>query len=292
MTVTRATLIFGLSVALASLCSLNLEAQTESAECRSLSSRLRLGRASAGEIQHLSSCPKSGPNALADAWKRPGGRSDEQAGALVEATATLRDEQLLSATVETALAVGNAPIDRVRALQVLARYFDSRLAPSLEFLTQAAVGSTIPTRFDAFSVEGATPLRASARREIGQVLARLGTADADPLVRGAARRLRQSMTSTDPANTPLASGAIALVAACDGRVTLQSTADIGVEVQLRVEGASNFAQAYWIAAGDVGKPAKRLLRLPPGTVTVSYAGIEAARVVDRKGECSTDAQPK
>jgi hypothetical protein len=292
MTITRVSQMLGLSIVLASTSGSRVEAQTERAECASVSARLRLGRATAVEVQSLGSCVRSGPSALADAWKRPSGRSEEQASALVEATAMLRDDQLFSTAVDVAVATGNASLDRVRALQVLARYYDERLAPSLDFLTKTELGSPVPRRFDTFSVAGATPLRASARSEIGQVLARLSTSDPDPVVLGAARRLRQSMANSDPANMPLAPGAIALIADCDSRVTLQSKADIGVQVQLRVEGASPFAHSYWIAGGDAGRPTKRRLRLPPGIVTASYGGIEVARLVDRKGTCPSAANPK
>ena len=85
-------------------------------------------------------------------------------------------------------------------------------------------------------------------------------------------------------NTTLLPGTIALVAGCEGGVTLRSTADIDVELQLRVLGTS-FARAKYIRAGSVAKPKQSPLSLPPGTVVATYGGREVARLAERNPPC-------
>jgi hypothetical protein len=127
-------------------------------------------------------------------------------------------------------------------------------------------------------------LRSTALPEIAGLLLRLSASEPDLVVRGAARRLRQSMAFSNPAQTPVAPGSFALVAGCGSRVALRSTADIDLVVQLRVEGKEPFSHDYVISAGTP-KPTDRLLSLPPGVVIASFGGREVARLSERNTPC-------
>lgn len=176
-------------------------------------------------------------------------------------------------------------MDRLAALQVLMRYYNPRYAPSIDALRTAPEWSSVAWRVDGpRPIDGTSPLADSTRPQIAGTLARLAASESDSTVRNAALVLRKTLAYDDPANTPLAPGAIALIAGCGNRVTLRSTADVGVRVVLRVLGTT-FERTHGIRAGSQAKPAVILLGLPSGTVVASYGGREVARLEERNAPC-------
>jgi hypothetical protein len=260
-------------------------AQAEHASCHAKATELRNHPDSAGTIWDAARCSASGPAALAEVWKRNGVGSSEVRNVLVDATSALRDTRLFDVIVGVATNEDRPPMDRLAALQVLMRYYNPSYAPSIENLRTAPEWSSVARRVDGpLPIDGSSPLGDSARARIASTLARLGASESDTTVRNAALVLRQTLAFDDPENTPLAPGAITLVAGCGRRVTLRSTADVAVEVVLRVLGTT-FETTHGIRAGSQTKPAKILLGLPSGIVVASYGGREVARLEARNAPC-------
>ena len=271
------------TVAALAMSSQRLSGQIDPSDCPHTTAALAPGNRDA--VWNLTRCPESGPRTLAATWTRPGMAGSDAGPTLVEVSGLLRDARVFRAVRSVATSADRPVADRLAALQVLVRHFNPNYARSSEFLLSAAPGSPIPTQLDGPSaVDGAAPLPADARSQVGRVLAALAISDPDATVRGAARRLRQSLMYLDPAHTPLAAGTVALVAECSARVTLRSTADIDAEVQLRVVG-SQFSKTYGVRAGTAAQPSNLLLSLPKGVVVASYGGNEIARLTKRDAPC-------
>ena len=266
-------------------------AQAEHASCHARATELRNHPGSVSAIWDAARCSASGPGALAEVWKRNGVGSSEARNVLVDATSSLRDTRLFDVIVAVATDGSRHSMDRLAALQVLMRYYGPSYAPSIDNLRTAPEWSSVARRVDGpLPIDGTSPLGESARPRIASTLARLAASESDTTVRKAALVLRQTLAFDDPENTPLVPGAIALVTGCGNRVTLRSTADVAVEVVLRVLGTT-FEKTYGIRAGTQTKPTNRLLGLPSGTVVASYGGREVARLDERNAPCPPGVVP-
>jgi hypothetical protein len=260
-------------------------AQGEPSDCAGALAKLRTQPNNIAGIRTASRCPESGPVTLAALWTRRDAVGVATRAALVEESGSLRDTRLMDAVVGVATG-GDRPVaDRLAALQVLMRYYDRRYVLSVDDLSTESIGSPIPRSVGGPPpVYGSSPLAQTTRGTIGTMLSTLASSDADHAVRHAALRLRQGLAFADPANTPLPEGSITLVAGCGSRVMLRSTADVDLELQLRVLGTS-YARAKSISAGSVAKPRQLLLGLPAGTVVATYGGREVARLTERNASC-------
>jgi len=267
-------------------------AQVEGRECGNIVEQLRDGERRVAAMARVSLCPMTGPAALATLWKEATTSSKTERHALVEATANLKDGRLFSAAANVATDGGRSVADRISALQVLMRYYDTRYAPSFEALTSPHAERNVSLRIGGpRTVDGSVPVPATANRQIGELFAQLASsAEGNATVREAARVLRERLAHDDPENTPLADGAITLVAGCGERVTLQSTADVALSIKLEVLGTA-FSRRYGIRAGTKEKPAALLLSLPKGTIVASYGGRELARLTERNASCPPGIVP-
>ena len=274
------------TVVLAGLNASTVLAQAESSECRTAVAEFRVHPQNPNAIWSVSRCPSSGPAELAVLWGQPGVASGVTRRTVVDASGSLRDSRMFSAILGVARGSDRPVADRLAALQVLMRYYDARYAPSVENLTVTAIGSPI-TRVVGGPppLNGASPLPSTTRQQIADVLAQLSAADRDSTMRVAALRLRQALAFDDPTNTPLRAGSVSLIAGCGSRVTLRSTADVELELQLRVLG-TNFDKVRGIRAGSTMKPRSLLLSLPSGIVVASYGGREVARLTERNAPCA------
>jgi hypothetical protein len=88
----------------------------------------------------------------------------------------------------------------------------------------------------------------------------------------------------DPENTLVREGSIALIAGCGRRVTLRSTADIDLPIEVRVLG-TDFVYPKGIRAGTETKPTEILLAFPSGVVVATLGGRELARLEERNAPC-------
>jgi hypothetical protein len=174
---------------------------------------------------------------------------------------------------------------RLAALEVLAAYYSPELAASSEYLTSARVGDPIPgSVHHALSSGAAETLPDQRRREIATLLALLVQSDPDPVVRGAALRLRQGLAYRDPKNIPVQADVVSLAAGCGPRVTLQSRADISLPLRVRVLGTS-YDQTFWLKGLVNGQPSKIPLALPRGTVVAGVGDQELTRLSKRDAPC-------
>jgi len=263
----------------------SMHAQRETERCQRAKTALSTQELNVEAMDEASRCPESGPLALAETWERASAKSAVQRAALVEATGYLRDGRLFDAVVNVALDGSRSAPDRVAALQSLMRYYDPGYAPSFEALTSHSGERSVALRIDGPTPTlGSVPLSASTRTRIGEVLAQLMSPRQNSTVRTATGVLRQRLAYDDPAHTPVADGAISLIAGCSDRVTLRSTADVDLEINLEVAGTS-FSRKYSIRAGTTAKPTDRLLGLPRGTVIATYGGRELARLSVRNAPC-------
>lgn len=152
------------------------------------------------------------------------------------------------AVVSAAGNTGRPSTVRLAALQVLAAFYDPKFDALAEWLRTAHAGDPIP-----MSVHGGG-------------------------------RLRQSVAFRDSANTPVQPGSVSLTAGCGNRVTLSSTENILLGLQLSVLGAWP-VHTVWLKGSPEGKPVTILMSPPPGTVVVTYGGRELARLSERHAPC-------
>ncbi len=260
-----------------------LVAQNEPAVCVASVASLTTGTAQGPRAREVVRCPVTGPSALAWYWSRSD-RMDEIEDWIVAASARIRDQRVFRAV--SAVARSSRPrADRIDALMVLARYYDDRYRPSEAFLEGDELGPSLPRRVGIGEpVVGLDPLPADSRAQIGRIVFQLAMSDPDSGVRSAAHRLRQALALDDPANNPLAEGAIQLVAGCGREITVRSTADIDVTFDLVVPEAT-YKAPVTIRAGSTSKPAELKVVAPNGTVFARNGGHDLARLASRNGEC-------
>jgi hypothetical protein len=179
---------------------------------------------------------------------------------------------------------------RLAALQVLAAYYDPKFHALPEWLRTAHVGDPIPMNVHGGGRKGVTPLPESRTAELPALLARLARNDADPTVRHAALLLRQGLAFRNPVNTPVQPGTVSLIAGCGDRVTLRSTENILLGLQVSVLGTSS-VHTIWLKGSPEAKPMTTLMSLPAGTVVVTYGGRELARLSERHAPCPPGIVP-
>jgi len=197
----------------------------------------------------------------------------------------MRDARVLNAVLGVASSAGYSAEGRLAALSVLLRYYDNSYAPlNAEFVRDPAHVLLAQVVDAPGQYNGARPLPGDVRARIAREIAQISTTDGDASFRRVARRVRQALAYTDPANTPLDAGAISLIAGCGRRVTLRSSADIDLPVEVRVLG-TKFANGAGIRAGTTTRPTDRLLGLPAGVVVASLGGREVARLTQRNAPC-------
>jgi hypothetical protein len=260
-----------------------LVGQNEPAVCAVRVASLTTGTPQGPRAREVLSCPVTGPSALAWYWSRRD-RFDEIEDWIVGASGRIRDERVFRAV--SAVARSDRPrADRIDALMVLARYYDYRYRPSEAFLEGDEPGPSLPRWVGIREpVVGLDPLPPDSRAQIGGIVFQLAMSDPDSGIRSAAHRLRQALAIDDPANNPLAEGAIQLVADCGREITVRSTADIGVTFDLVVPEA-RYRAPITIRAGSASKPAELKVVVPIGTVLARNGDHELARLTSRKSEC-------
>jgi hypothetical protein len=259
-------------------------AQADAPECGPAAANVRRGDRAPDDLVELRACPAAGPDAFAAFWSA--GTPNDSPGLefLVGETVRARDARPYAAVMAAATTRGRPQLQRLAALRVLTGYYQPGLNPTFEYLTSTNgyVGLSIPFTPHAYGVAGRSPLPTSVRREVPELFARLAASDADPVIRGAALRLRQGIAFRDPGNTPVGPGAVTLVAGCGPRVTLRSTADVILKLDVRVLG-TDFARGFALSAAEGGRPSEMLLALPAGVVTASLGGREVARLSHNGG---------
>jgi hypothetical protein len=203
---------------------------------------------------------------------------------LVHTSATLRDARLYDAVLGVARSPVQATTVRLAALRVLMAYYSLGLDPNETWLRTSTLGDPIPVAMDQAAVTGANPLPPSLVTNMPSLMADLAHSD-DPVVAGAALRLRQSLASDDPEHTPVQPNAVRLIAKCGNSVVLQSTLDVTLPLRVQVLGSS-FEKTVSPRAWSGGRPMEIPMLLPPGTVVVSYgSGHELARLTSRNAAC-------
>jgi len=260
-----------------------LMGQNEPRDCFARAVSLMTGTPGGLTAWRVLRCPVTGPTGLVSYWSRSERPADLEDW-VVRASAMLRDERLFRAV--SAVAVSSRPrADRIDALVVLAGYYDDRYRASEAFLEGDEPGPSLPRRVGAREpVVGLAPLPPDSRAQIGRIVFQLAMSDPDSGVRSAAHRLRQAFAIDDPANNPLPERAIQLVAGCGREITVRSTADIDVTVDLVVPEAKYRAPVR-IRAGSDSKATELRVVVPNGTVVARNGDHELARLTSRKGEC-------
>jgi hypothetical protein len=260
-----------------------LMGQNEPAVCAARVASLTTGTPQGPRAREVVRCPVTGPSALAVYWSQSD-RFDEIEDWIVGASGRIRDERVFRAV--SAVARSDRPrADRIDALIVLARYYDYRYRPTEAFLEGDEPGPSLPRWVGIREpVVGLDPLPPDSRAQIGRLVFQLAMSDPDSGIRSAAHRLRQALAIDDPANNPLAEGAIQLAAGCNREITVRSTADIDVTFDLVVPEARYRAHVT-IRAGSVSKPAELKVVVPIGTVVARNGDHDLARLTSRTSEC-------
>jgi hypothetical protein len=260
-----------------------LMAQNEPAACAALVSVLTTGTPRGARPRTIERCPVTGPSELASLWSRSD-RPDEIDDWLVRASGLIRDGRVFRAV--SAVARSSRPrADRLDALVVLAAYYDDRYRATDAFLEGNEPGPSLPRRVGIGElVVGLEPLPPDSRAQIGRMVFQLAMSDPDSGVRWAAHRLRQAFSIDDPVNNPLPEGSIQLVAGCGREITLRSTADIDVTVDIVVPEA-RYRAPVTLRAGSASKPTEKRVVVPNGTAVARNGDHELARLTSREDEC-------
>jgi hypothetical protein len=260
-------------------------AQREPADCAERSARVMRASPDRNRAELLPQCPESGPATLAALWLHRPPTTHYALRELRYVSVTFVDVRILDAVERVVDAPDRSTQERVAALNVLLYYYDHTLAPvDTEFvdpntLTRGNVTDTARPK------DGAQPLPPDVRSRIANRLARISSADPDTTFRRVAHRVRQMLAFLDPLNAPVSAGAITLIAGCGDRVTLRSTADIDLPVEVR---ALDSTRAYsgGIRRGTTTNPSEILLGLPPGVIVATLGGREIARLTQRDAPCA------
>jgi hypothetical protein len=149
--------------------------------------------------------------------------------------------------------------------------------PRVENLTYFVAA---PRRLHSHFYPVAQQLKPGRRGEYPALLWRLSTDNGDPTVSLVAAKLRQSLAQVDPDNTPIAPGVVRAQAGCGDRVDLWAAADVTLPLRVRVLGTASDA-TYYLIGNWYKQEIPFTLRLPPGTVVVTYGNREVARLADR-----------
>jgi hypothetical protein len=274
------------AVALAVCGAQSAQAQSEPASCANTRTGALSTPPRAGALESLMRCPSTGPSTLVQLWAREGPRDKMLRSALVEASGALRDARVFEELLRVTRRSQSPLQDRLASLRALLRLYDPSYSLSEDYLLSDAPRSTLPRSTEAAEqTEGSSQLPSDYRLQVGRELARLAGADGDPSMRRAALHIRQALAFSDPVNTPVAAGAVTLLAACRNAVKLRSVADIDLPVQVHVLGTANGYRSG-IKAPQSSAPTELLLAFPAGTVVATYGGREIARLNERNGPCT------
>jgi hypothetical protein len=285
----RRTLIASLAVVLAASCDarpLAAQERRESAACSRTVAAVEAGDQTVRALETLLGCPASGPAAIAIVWMRRSPLSPAERTALGRASRWIRDGRIYEAVRAAALNSRRAPDDRLEALQVLTSYFNANYVAGPDYLRGGTIGDPIPATAHAPDSFGDVPLPARYAAEFAGDLAVVAREEADPVVRRAALKLRQAIALEAPHLTPLEKGAIRLRAGCGPRVTLSSSANVTVPIEVRVGDGTGFKRELALVRSVDGTPKSVLLALPRGTVTASVGGRVVARLRWRHAPCA------
>jgi hypothetical protein len=261
-----------------------LASQPEPASCADAARAVAGARIQNADVERLAECPVSGPSALAELWSRRNLAATADLSTVVTASRRIRDSRIYRSILSSAADAGRPSQTRLGMLQVLIAYYDGGFSPSFEYLTRSHLGDPIPVAMHAVGFAGSSPLPATRFVEVPRILAQLARQDPDSVVRAAALRLRQALALRDPANTPVAPGAVRLVAGCGPRVTLFSEENVLLTIRVRVLG-DPYDQTFGMRGAAGGRASSLSLALPPGTVTASYGTRELARLAKRDAPC-------
>lgn len=259
-------------------------AQKDSPRCAESAQAVRQGQATANDLRVLAKCPSSGPQALSKLWAAPDLISSVELSSLLSASKALRDNRLYQAALAASRNAGHSLDARLASLELLTAYYDRRLAVTRNYLTSATLGDPIPAQPHAQGLAGDDALPEGRAREIPELLADLAQNETDAVLRGAALRLRQALAYRDPQNIPVREGVVALRAGCGPRVAVESSADISLPLRVRVLGTP-YDETFWLKGLAGSKPSSMLLAPPAGTVVVSIADRELARLTKREAPC-------
>lgn len=289
---------FALAVVLAARPT-GLAAQGEPAGCAAWASAVEGAEATVSALDHLAECPVSGPPALSVAWARPVAPGTPEFNSLLSTSSTVRNATLYRTILGIAADAGRPTAVRLGVLGLLARYYDPKWEATPEWLTTARVGDEVPHNMH---YRPAPRPDRSIVSEFPKLVTQLAWNDPDPVVRGAALRLRAWLAVSDPANTPVAPNSIVLVAGCGNDVTVESFADVTTPFTLRVLGTpyrdeiglAGLKDTRIFKAPPNGQPRKILKSLPAGIVTASVGGFEITRLPDteRHKRCRTGSAPQ
>lgn len=252
--------------------------------CKEASAKAGARGAAVGDIQRLAACGISGPEAVAGLWRQAPIATDVDL--LAGVSGALRDERVYLAVSQVAASTSRPAAERLQALRVLYALLGNGDLPRYEALLRPRIGGmpydveteSSPHRRRGVPVE--RPLDEARVAQLPSLLYQLATSDGDPLVRGAAARLRQAIARTDPDNTPLPPGVIHIAAECRGVVALWSTADIFLPVRIQVPG-TGFERAQGLPGEWADPHARARFRAPDGVVVVTFGSRELVRLTDR-----------
>lgn len=264
-------------------------AGAQGSNCTRVAASAQAAVAPVPDIRALSGCDVAGAPALTALWARVSTLPDAQQAALRYASMDLRDARVHDAVAHVVADVALPSRTRLGALQVLTSYFDETRMVSMRALANP-VGADVAIVFDFTPHRGSAPLPAMLPRAYLTQLAHLAWEDPDSQVKRAALFLRQTFSFRHAADTPLAPGAISLVAGCGSRVTVQSTADVTVPIDLHVGNAATI-HSYALAPASTAQPVRVMVSLPPGPIVASVTGRTVATLPVRNAPCHPGENP-
>jgi hypothetical protein len=257
--------------------------QEEAQVCASTARAIANGQLTDTQARVLSGCRHSGPDALARVWLQAD-LAPKNLELLAEASSMLRDSRLFTVALAATENESAPTAVRIAALRVLISYYSSELWPSTSYLNSGTLGDPIPVTTDRDVQDGSSPLHAASRRETQQALLKLSSNNREKEIAHAATLLRQALAFVDPSNTPVEGNAVVLSAGCGPRVTLKSSADIDLDLRVRVL-ETNYDQRFVVRGVQKSRNGKLTLALPAGTVVVNFGNKEVARLSNRSAPC-------
>jgi hypothetical protein len=255
-------------------------AQSDAPDCAARSDSVMRSNAKPETLLGMRACPAR--TGLVRLWTSQAALAGYDADALRASTSGVNDGEVFSAVLAAAARNDVAREARLGALGALMTYVAAELVPTRAYLTQAHLGDAVPRASAYSTIAGATPLPASARRDVAATISAIARGDPDPVVAKAARLLRQSLAYSHPELISVDTSAVTLEAGCGPRVLVRSAAEIVLPLRIRVLG-SRYSERFDVVGVGSSKPL--LLALPPGTVVAELAGHELARLSTRTAPC-------
>lgn len=149
-------------------------------------------------IGALMRCPEAGPRAFATQWRRP---PDDSSAIqlLADASARFRDRRVFEAASSALLNPSNSRTVRLAAIRALIAQFDQKLDVAYRTPPTLGIGGrgyVMLGELDHPSgQDGAEPLGPSARTDVVELLKRVGSGNADNVVRDVSRYLAERLAS-------------------------------------------------------------------------------------------------